>query len=546
MALARSQIVAAVVFALAICPASCGSSGDTGGSGSSSSSGGSSGSSTSGSGGGSGGSSSSSASSGGFSSSGSDASGSSSSSGSSSGSGATASDAGSDSSSGSLDGGPGFVDLPSATLYSVYVPIFSAAGKLNDVTAQIPRIRALGFSALYLLPVTPIGQAVNGHPSYGSPYSVHDYSAIDPGIGTSQDLVSLVAAAHAAGMQVLLDEVLNHTAWDNALITQHPDYYLHTDGNRTNPASIAIAGNGAFLDSAQLDYKTMPDVGLRAYMTDMLLTVVQTYDVDGFRFDTADDPFGDGRLIPQDFWQSLRPKLEAAKPGFLLLGEEEDPGLAEAPFELDYGWHLQGKYGAGGLQQVATGGAADLLQHAWQFESTGWPAGMKHTTLLQDWDFDEDLKLYGGVPNTLAAATFNFTMDGVPLLFNGEEVGNDNSAFNTHTPIDWNSPNATAFQAFYTSLLALRNGSSTLQRGAVTWITNSVPAHVVTYTRSDANGTYLVAINFSGAAVTGTVSSPAASGWTDVSPVGSPGSNAHAVPPALSLGSFDFAVFRGR
>jgi glycosidase len=375
---------------------------------------------------------------------------------------------------------------------------------------------------------------------------VHDYYAIDPGIGTSQDLVSLVAAAHAAGMQVLLDEVLNHTAWDNALITQHPDYYLHTDGNRTNPASIAIAGNGAFPDSAQLDYKTMPDVGLRAYMTDMLLSVVQTYDVDGFRFDTADDPYGDGRLIPQDFWQSLRPKLEAAKPGFLMLGEEEDPGLAEAPFELDYGWHLQGKYGAGGLQQVATGGAADLLQQAWQFESTGWPAGMKHMTLLQDWDFDEDLKLYGGVPNTLAAATFNFTIDGVPLLFDGEEVGNDNSAFNTHTPIDWNSPNATAFQAFYASLLALRNGSSTLQHGAVTWITNSVPAQVVTYTRSDANGTYLVAINFSNAAVTGTVSSPAASGWTDVSPVGSPGSNAHAAPPALSLGSFDFAVFRGR
>jgi glycosidase len=536
MAVARARAFAAVVIALAMGPAACGSTGDAGGAGSSSSGTGSSGGSTSGSG----------ASSGGSSGTGSGASGSTSSSGSASSSGATPSDGGSDSSSGSPDAGPGPIDLPSATLYSVYVPIFSAAGKLTDLSAQIPRIRALGFSALYLLPVTPFGLPINGHPASGSPYSVHDYYAIDPGIGISQDLVSLVAAAHAAGMQVLLDEVLNHTSWDNALVTQHPDYYLHTDGNRTNPASIAIAGNGAFPDSAQLDYKTMPDVGLRAYMTDMLLSVVRTYDVDGFRFDTADDPYGDGRLIPQDFWQSLRPKLEAAKPGFLMLGEEEDPGLAEAPFELDYGWHLQGKYGPGGLQQVATGGAADLLQQAWQFESTGWPAGMKHMTLLQDWDFDEDLKLYGGVPNTLAAATFNFTMDGVPLLFNGEEVGNDNSAFNTHTPVDWSSPNATAFQAFYTSLLALRNGSSTLQRGALTWVGNSVPAHVVTYTRSDANGTVLVAINFSSTAVAGTVSSPAASGWTDVSPVGSPGGNTHTAPPGLSLLGFDFAVFRSQ
>jgi glycosidase len=540
----RAPIALALAIAFGVGAAACGSSGDTGGPGSSGGSTGSSGSSTSGSGGFS--ASGSSASGGRSSGSGSGASGSTSSSGSASSSGATASDGGSDSSSGSLDGGPGPIDLPSATLYCVYVPIFSAAGKLTDVTAQIPRIRALGFSALYLLPVTPFGQAVNGHPTYGSPYSVHDYYAIDPGIGTSQDLVSLVAAAHAAGMQVLLDEVLNHTAWDNALVTQHPEYYLHTDGNRYNPASIAIAGNGAFPDSAQLDCKTMPDLGLRPYMTDMLLSVVQTYDVDGFRFDTADDPYGDGRLIPQDFWQSLRPKLEAAKPGFLMLGEEEDPELAQAPFELDYGWHLQGKYGMGGLQQVATGGAANLLQQAWQWESTGWATGMKHMTLLQDWDFDEDLKLYGGVPNTLAAATFNFTMDGVPLLFDGEEVGNDNSAFNTHTPIDWNSPNAAAFQPFYQSLLALRNGSSTLQRGAVTWVANSVPAHVVTFTRSDANGTYLVAINFSGATVTGTVSSPSAGGWTDVSPVGSPGGTAHPAPPALSLGGFDFAVFRAK
>jgi glycosidase len=437
------------------------------------------------------------------------------------------------------------IDLAATTIYCVYVPIFSTAGNLAAVTTQLPRIRALGLDVVYLLPVTPIGKPIGTHPSYNSPYSVHDYYAIDPAIGSSQDLVNLVDSAHHLGMHVILDEVLNHTSWDNALITQHPEYYLHSDGNRNNPASIEIAAS-TFADSAQLDYKTMPDLGLRQYVTDMLLAMVRTYDVDGFRFDTADDPFGAGRLIPADFWQGLRPQLEAAKPGLLMLGEEEDPALADAPFELDYGWILQGKYGPGGLRQVATGASASLLQQAWQGQQTGWPAAMKHMTLLQDWDFDEDLKLYGGVANTLAAATFNFTIDGVPLLFNGEEVGNDNSAFNTHAPIDWTGPNASAFTPFYESLLALRNGSSALQQGAVTWIANSAPAHVVSYTRSDASATYLVVINFSGAAVAGTVSAPAASGWLDVSPVGAPGGDAHAIPPALSLKAFDFAVFQQR
>jgi glycosidase len=374
---------------------------------------------------------------------------------------------------------------------------------------------------------------------------VHDYYAIDPAIGTSQDLVTLVATAHGLGMRVILDEVLNHTSWDNALITEHPEYYLHSDGNRQNPASIEIAAM-TFADSAQLDYKTMPDVGLRKYMTDMVVSMITTYDVDGFRFDTADDPYGAGRLIPADFWQGLRASLAGVKPGVVMLGEEEDPGLAEAPFELDYGWHLQGLYGAGGLRQVATGDDAGLLQQAWQYQASGWPASMKHMTLLQDWDLDEDLKLYGGAAGTLAAATFNFTIDGVPLLFNGEEVGNDVSGVNTHTPIDWNGPNAAPFGAFYKSLLSLRNGSPALQQGAVGWIANSAPAHVVSYTRSDANATFLVVINFSAGPVTATVSSPAATGWVDVSPVGSPGGSAHAPPPAVSLGAFDFAVFRAR
>jgi glycosidase len=283
-------------------------------------------------------------------------------------------------------------------------------------------------------------------------------------------------------------------------------------------------------------------------MTTMLTYWIKTYDVDGFRFDTADNPYGSGRMITSAFWKAMAAQLATVKPGLLLLGEEEDPDLAEAPFELDYGWALQGLYGAGGLRQVASGGgSATLIEQAWTAQATGYPAGMRHMTLLQDWDLDEDLKLYGGVPSTLAAATFAFTIDGLPLLFSGEEVGNDNSGVNTHTVIDWSSPNAATFTPFYKSLLALRKGSSALQQGAVTWVGNSSASSVVSYTRSDASATFLVTINFSGTAASGTVSAPTtANGWTDVSPAGSPGGTKHAAPPALSLEAFDFAVFRAK
>ncbi len=435
----------------------------------------------------------------------------------------------------------GPIDVASATIYSVFPKIFSQAGDYGGVTLQLPRIRALGFNVLYLLPVTPIGKAVNGHPSFDSPYAVSDYYGLNPQFGTKDQLIALVKAAHGLGLHVILDQVLNHTSWDNALITKHPEYYEHSDNNPQNSGSIVQAFG--YSDVAQLNYKTQN--GLSAYIIDMLKYWVTTYDVDGFRFDTADNPYGADRKIPASFWKSVRPALESVKPGIFMLGEEQNPELALAPFQLDYGWHLQGLYGDGGLRQVATGANATLLKQAWDFQANGWPSGMRHMTLLQNWDLEEDLKAYGGTANTLAAATFNFMIDGVPMLFNGEEVGNDNSGVNTKTVINWNGPNATAFSSFYKSLLGLRNANKALQQGKVTWINNSASDHVVSFTRSDANATFLVVVNFSGNTVTGTVSAPAGT-WTDVSPTGSPGGNAHAAPPSFSLKGYDFEVFRAK
>ena len=457
------------------------------------------------------------------------------------------------------------LDFGSAAIYSVYVPIFSSGGNLAGVTSQLSQIRDLGFNVLYLLPVTAAGTSTatpvsscnqGAEGSTGSPYEVKDYNSIDPALGTSQDLVTLVSTAHGLGMYVILDEVLNHTSWDNALVTQHPEYYLHCDSNRSNGGSIEIGafGNGSFRDVAQLDYITTPDVGLRPYIIDMLVSQLQTYDVDGFRFDTADDPYGSPRLIPLDFWESLRTQLEATKPGLLMLGEEEDPDLAQTVFDLDYGWHLNGVYTppAGGLQQVAGSGAsgadpASLLEQGWTYQKTGYPATMLHLSLLQDWDLAEDLTLYGGVAGTMAAAAFDFTIDGVPMIFNGEEVGNDNSGFNTQTKIDWNSPERRDVHAVLQIALALRNANTALQQGSLTWLTNSASTQVVSYSRSDSNATFVVVINFSNGQMSGTISgAPAANGWSDVSPTGSPGGVTHPAPPSFTLAAYDFAVFRAK
>jgi glycosidase len=441
-------------------------------------------------------------------------------------------------------GSVGPIDHDRATLYAVYPQLYSQAGNFAAVTSDLPRIHDLGFSVLYLMPVTPLGKAVGSHPNVNSPYCVLDYRAINPAFGTAADLTALVKTAHGLGMQVILDEVLNHTSWDNALITQHPEFYVHTDNDTANPNTIQAPD--AFPDVAQLDYKTTSN-GLAAYMEDMLTYWVETFDVDGFRFDTADNPYGDSRMITLDFWKELRVKLLAAKPGLFMLGEAEDPDLIGTVFDADYGWKLDGIYDSG-LQQVASGGdAMSTMKQALLNQTTGFPGATRHMTLLQTWDLDEDLKIYGGVPNTLAAATFNFTFSGLPMLFNGEEVGNDNSSKNTHTVINWKSANAASFTSFYRSLLALRNANTALQQGDFAWLDNSAASKVVSFSRSDSAAQFVVVINFSNSPITGTLTSPpSAASWRDVSPIGSPGGTSHTALPNFSLEAYDFAVFSSK
>ncbi len=422
----------------------------------------------------------------------------------------------------------------SSVVYCVYPSIFSPQGNFAGVTAQLGRLKTLGVTVVWLMPVTPIGHPINGHPAFGSPYCVHDYYAVNPSYGTEADLHQLITKAHALGLRIILDEVLNHTAWDNALITQHPEYYVHSDGNPNNPASIVQAFN--FPDVAQLNYAS---ADLRTYMITMLQFWVSQYGVDGFRFDTADDPGGPNRMIPADFWQALGTQLRQQKPAVLLLGECETASLARKPFALDYGWSM---YSA--LKNAFNGGdASSQMQGSWLYQENSFPSGMKHLSLQDDWDDNRDIQVFGGAGGAQAAAVFNLTQTGVPLIYNGMEIGNAAGSVNPHAPIDWAAGDS-RFPSFYHQMLALRRNNPALHEGAMTWLTNSLPVQVITYERTGRSQEFLVEINCSAAAASGTVQAPAGVAWTEVKIAGVQGHGAHPAPPQVSLPPKGFALFK--
>ena len=429
-------------------------------------------------------------------------------------------------------------------IYNIYTPVFSSNGNLAAITHGLSRIAGLGFSTILIMPIHPMGVPFEDRPACGSPYAVADYYGIDPALGKPSDFANLIGQAHALGLKVIMDVVLNHTAWNHPFVVQHPEYYVHKDSTKSSPRSISQAFD--FDDVAQLDFKTGPAV--KKYMLTMLVWWMRNYNVDGFRFDTADNPYGKDRMIPAETWTFIGNNLKAVNPRVILLGECCNPELSLRPFDMDYAnYSLQPAVANATKPQ----NASNLPKVFSQLQSAH-PAGMLHTSIMQNWDMDLDLNMYGGPDGTLCAAVFNFSVEGVPMIFAGEEVGNDRGGHNTHTPVNWASFLASRFSAFYKSLGMLRRSHEALRKGETTWLTCGGGAGLIAFTRKREIEEFFIAINFSASAVGGTASTRkslfkkdklSSEGWTEVTPPGAACDVSHPAPPTIKLGPWDFAIF---
>jgi glycosidase len=189
------------------------------------------------------------------------------------------------------------------------------------------------------MPIHKIGEK-NRKGTLGSPYAVQDYYSVNPEFGTLDDLKHFVEAAHQQHMYVILDWVANHTAWDNVLVHDHPEWY-----ERDWKGDLTPTPWQDWTDIIDLDYH---QEGLRKYMTDALKYWVKEADIDGYRCDVAG-------FVPLDFWDNARKELDAIKPVFML-AEGDSRDLHAEAFDMTYAW---GWYDA--VHQITTGDLTDLL-----------------------------------------------------------------------------------------------------------------------------------------------------------------------------------------
>ncbi|HEU5136210.1 MAG TPA: alpha-amylase family glycosyl hydrolase [Steroidobacteraceae bacterium] len=424
--------------------------------------------------------------------------------------------------------------LRDAVVYEVFPRAFSAEGNFKGVTAQLDRLRELGVTVLWLMPIHPTGK-LKAKGTLGSPYAVRDYDAINPEYGTGEDLKRLVAAAHQRGMKVFIDIVANHTSWDSVLIDKHADWYTH------DAAGKIVPPNPDWVDVADLDWSRP---GLREYMSGMLVRWLRDYGLDGFRCDYASG-------VPTDFWEAVRPQLDRVRPGLAFLAESDDPALLTKAFDIDYAWDF---YHA--MSDALAGRApASSVREVWQRAEAKYPRGALR---LRFSDNHDQLRTTGaaGLPAALAASAVMFTLDGVPLLYNGMETGDTVEsaapALFEQAPIQWNmTERRPQVESYYRALAALRRAHPAFTRGAVRWLRNSDEQRVLTYERSlqgQASGgkktaSLVVVVNLSSQGFAGIVDAGAGE-YRDITPGLKESGRQGAALPGVLLAPWEFRVFQ--
>ncbi|TNE67610.1 MAG: alpha-amlyase [Alphaproteobacteria bacterium] len=367
-----------------------------------------------------------------------------------------------------------------AILYQLNTRQFTPEGTFRAAEAQLPRLKALGVDIIWLMPIHPIGE-MNRKGGLGSPYSVKDYFGVNPEFGTLEDLKHFVDTAHGLGLYVILDWVANHTAWDNPMRTEHPDWY-----ERDYKGDFRPTPWWDWSDIIDLDYS---QPGLREYMTRALKYWVAEVGIDGYRCDVAG-------FVPVDFWNNARAELDAIKPVFML-AEWESRDLHARAFDMTYAWSWWQD-----MHKIAHG-KADLgslfVYYSWN--ESAFPA----EAFRMVYTSNHDVNAWEGTTDEnfgdafKAVTVLSVVGEGVPMIYNGQEGGLDRRlAFFDRDPIDWKP---SAMEGFYKTLFSLKKRNTALWNGQwgarMVHVPNSVPSKVLSFVRANDTDKVFVAINFS-------------------------------------------------
>lgn len=362
-----------------------------------------------------------------------------------------------------------------AVIYEVNLRSFSQQANLKGLQDRLDNLKSLGINVIWLMPIYPVGQLKSAG-GLGSPYAVKDYNAVNPEFGTLEDLRLVVEEAHKRDISVILDWVANHTSWDNAWISNKAWYKQDANGN------IIIPPGTGWNDVAALNYD---NADMRKAMIRAMEYWVLTANIDGYRFDAAD-------FVPTDFWkQALDTLKKFDTRKLILLGEGSKKEQLTAGFQLNYAFDyyntLKGIFAdtqaPSSIFTTNTNENNTLVNGSYKLRYI-----TNHDVTSSD---GSAITIYKGKQGALAAFVLASTMDGTPLLYNGQEVGCPKKIdFFYKDAIDWTT-NPDMLDE-YKKLIAFRKTSDAIKRGALTVFNNS---DIIAYEKVSGSDDVVILVN---------------------------------------------------
>ncbi|MEC0119935.1 alpha,alpha-phosphotrehalase [Paenibacillus apiarius] len=370
-----------------------------------------------------------------------------------------------------------------SVIYQIYPKSFhdtdgDGLGDLQGIIDKLDYLRELGIDVIWLTPIYESPQKDNG-------YDISDYYRIQPEYGTMETFEELLRAAHAKGIRIIMDIVVNHTSTEHAWFKEAAkgadsplrNYYIWKDGvngGAPNNWQSKFGGSAwAYDDATGQYYLHLYDVSqadlnwenpeLRDRVYDMMQFWLDK-GVDGFRLDvinviskdqrfpddSLDMPTADGRKYYTDgpriheFLKEMNARVFSQYSQLLTVGEMSSTTMdncvkytrpEERELSMVFNFHhLKVDYPQGEKWV-----AADFDFVGLKRIMSDWQAGMNagggwNALFWCNHDQPRAVSRFGDdgayrVPSAKMLATTLHLMQGTPYVYQGEELGMTNPHF---------------------------------------------------------------------------------------------------------------------
>lgn len=338
-----------------------------------------------------------------------------------------------------------------ASLYEVNIRQFTPEGTFEAIRPHLPRLQQMGVDILWFMPIHPISEVKRKGP-LGSYYACSDYRAVNPEYGNKEDFAALVRDIHERGMRVIIDWVPHHTGWDHPWVKEHPEYFNKDSlGNITDPVNEETGEKWGWTDVAELNFN---NAEMRREIIGDMRYWIDSFDIDGFRVDHAHG-------LPAEYWHEVSDSLaNIGKPLFMLAEGEHDYLRNDSDFVATYAWkfhHAMNHVAQGKAKLIALD---TILRNERREFTFGYPIYFTSNHDENSWAGTVFERLGDG---HLTFAALAATIDGMPLIYSGQESGLDKRLeFFEKDTIDWGDYK---YADFYATLLTVKKRNQALWNG---------------------------------------------------------------------------------